>query len=431
MMAAYTVAEEVNKMFKANIRKPGTIGLIVLAAALALGGAGDASSALGTQLWKVSGKFLKSSETSTAKVKIGKQTISWESESTKFEVECKKASGEVELKGGAPGTDKGKSLAFEECSLVKGGTGCEVAASGVTGEEVANWATELVESGGKVYDLTTGVKLNVAVTKCTKPSFEKTWKVTGNVKAELSNSGSKIKAIFPGSEVEGDTLEAEKGKVLLAGEGEFEKEGETLGIGKGEAGEEVEVGGACSGGSSPLFCLNSNNLQIHSAGVNGTASLTVIASKWGTTEIKLHCTDGLLAYQLHLSGLAEGEFDLLGCTLEKPANCVVPSSLLMDIGIQLSSEITGTATGDKPGGSSEEFASFTISGGSCSIAGTYTITGQQTLEIPEGGVSKIGHEIVAKKSGSKLRFGAESASMSTAVDWHLESEEYWLVMLGA
>jgi hypothetical protein len=81
-------------------------------------------------------------------------------------------------------------------------------------------------------------------------------------------------------------------------------------------------------------------------------------------------------------------------------------------------------------GPSEEFTTITISGSSCVVANTYTVTGLQTIELPGGETALGEHEFVAKKSGSKIKLGAEPASVSTSAVVHLTSGGAFLIMLG-
>lgn len=179
--------------------------MLALSATLAVGGAVSASAYAG-QVWVVNGSVLKTSETSMVNAKFGKLKITWENKSTKFEAECVEASGEVELKGGSPGTDKFKALTFEGCALVKGGSGCKMTVGGVTAEELPGWPTELQGTSGKAYDLATGIKFSLILEKCAEVSFSKSWLFAGNLKAEVSTGSGKVKALYPATELEGDSL---------------------------------------------------------------------------------------------------------------------------------------------------------------------------------------------------------------------------------
>jgi len=192
---------------------------------------------------------------------------------------------------------------------------------------------------------------------------------------------------------------------------------------------------ACSGGTQSVFCF-SNNTPIHSEKGLGTIGLALFATTVGITEVRLHCKDGVGSGTFKLLGLAKGEVAFLGCTVEKPANCTVGEGvnklILAKFHLQLSSGLmpaTGLATGTGTG-VPEEFTKITIAGASCSVANSYTVSGLQTVEFPKGEESLVGHEAVAKKSGSKIKVGAEAGSFSATSKVDLSSGAAFLIMLG-
>jgi hypothetical protein len=195
---------------------------------------------------------------------------------------------------------------------------------------------------------------------------------------------------------------------------------------------------ACSGGTQSVICLSSNNTEVPAGAVAlGESGLSLLQSKVGGAEVKLHCTHDLFNATLQALGLATGEIDFLGCTVEKPAGqgCTVgegANKLIPAVfHLQLSSGLmpgTGLATGTK--GASEEFTSLTIGGAGCSVANTYTVTGLQTLTFPSGESALVEHEIVATKPNSKLKLGIERATFSSTAKVHLASGASWLLMLG-
>jgi hypothetical protein len=186
----------------------------------------------------------------------------------------------------------------------------------------------------------------------------------------------------------------------------------------------------CQNGTKALFCLSSGNTPIHLEKVLGTSGLSLLAGTIGGAEVRIHCKDDLFSGLLRLLGLATAEVDFLGCVAEKPTTCTSSTLILANAHIQLLSELMpalGLATGTGP---EEEFAKVTLSGGSCVIAGTYTITGLQPLEFPDGEIGLVDHKIIAKKALSKLKLGVEKASFSSTALVHLASSASWLIMLG-
>lgn len=184
---------------------------------------------------------------------------------------------------------------------------------------------------------------------------------------------------------------------------------------------------SCNGGLHFVFCYWPSNEPIHLLWALGESLLSVLAAKVGTAEVKLHCKDDLFVALLHLLGLALGEIDFLGCTAEKPANCDIPPLILAHFHLQVTSATTGLFRGSGPG---EEFANVELLGSGCSVPGNYAVTGSQEAEFPEGGVGKLTHLIVVKKSGSHLHFGTEAATFSSEAHVHLASDASWLIMAG-
>jgi hypothetical protein len=125
-----------------------------------------------------------------ATTKFGKLTIKWEDNTSKtpFEAECVKASGESELKGGNPGTDKTSALTIKECGLIKAGAGCELTVGGVTTKELPGWSTSLELKSGKVYDVFSGVIFRPIFEGCKETNFSKKWLFRGTLKAELTKN---------------------------------------------------------------------------------------------------------------------------------------------------------------------------------------------------------------------------------------------------
>jgi hypothetical protein len=201
----------------------------VMSTCVAAGVVSPCAYAANEPVWVSKEHTLKSSsETRSAVAKFGKLKIRWEDKTTttKFEVECKKASGEVELKGGFPGKDQLTTLTFEECSLIKGAGGCKLTAGSVMAEELPGWSTELKLA--PLADVFTGVRFSLALNGCTKGSFSKTWIFKGNLKATLKNESGKVKLTLPTLAGGAEPIETEGDEASLSGPGEFEEKTGTL-----------------------------------------------------------------------------------------------------------------------------------------------------------------------------------------------------------
>ena len=252
--------------------------MLSLLIVVVIGGVGSAS-ADATLVWLVKGKTLASSETGSATVSFGKLTIKWEDSSTKetFEAECKKASGEAELKGGEPGTDKLQSLKFKECSLLKAPTKCELTIGGVTAEELPGWSTKLETIGGKAYDSATGVSFSLILEGCEKVVLSKTWLFKGGLKAEALNESGKIKTVLPTIPVEKELLKSEGAEAILAGEGKLEE----------KAGGSLEISEPPAVGRE--FYNNSGELVLGLLNIESLGSFQVLKSELVGAPVKIEC----------------------------------------------------------------------------------------------------------------------------------------------
>jgi hypothetical protein len=186
---------------------------------------------------------------------------------------------------------------------------------------------------------------------------------------------------------------------------------------------------ACSGGTQSIFCF-SNNTEIHLEGGSGTTGLMLFHASAGGAEVKVDCKDGKGKGTFELLGTTKGEVEFLGCSVISPPNCGINNPVIAKFTSQLSTgtmPATDLITGAGP---DEEFTKATITGASCSLANTYSVSGLQTVELPNGETSLAEHEIVAKKSGSKIKLGTETGSFSTTAKVQLTSNALFLIMLG-
>ncbi len=86
-----------------------------------------------------------------------------------------------------------------------------------------------------------------------------------------------------------------------------------------------------------------------------------------------------------------------------------------------------------PGGVVEEEFEPETSGGTfttieitgCALEGKYKVTGIQVCSLPNGEIEGYAHEIVCTPTGSKLKFGAESAAFTDNLADKLVKEEVW------
>jgi hypothetical protein len=209
------------------------IGVAVLFACLGAGALASSAMAVRNEpVWVSKEHTLKSAgETRSAVAKFSKLKIRWEdtSSTSKFEVECKQASGEVELKGGFPGTDKLTALTFEECTLTKGTTGCKLTAGGVSAEELPGWPTKLEPNTRlEAFDAAAEVGFSLVLTGCEEGRFNKSWAFKGSLKAATKNESGKVKLTLPTLAGGAEPMETEGDEASLSGTGELEEKAGTL-----------------------------------------------------------------------------------------------------------------------------------------------------------------------------------------------------------
>lgn len=189
---------------------------------------------------------------------------------------------------------------------------------------------------------------------------------------------------------------------------------------------------SCSGGTVWLFC-NDAGTVLTSGGAEGLGGLAVLASKVGTTEVKIEWPKvDVEVYFIIPPGVFIVRVRFLFGKVVKPANCVLSAAAEREISATGEGTLeTGSTALLKGLGAGQELTSIALEGSGCSVAGTYTLTGKQHLELPEGEVTLVEHEIVAKKAGSELKFGVEPASLSNTSKVKLSSGLAWLTMLGS
>lgn len=186
---------------------------------------------------------------------------------------------------------------------------------------------------------------------------------------------------------------------------------------------------SCSGGTSWVFC-DSSNSELESGTYLILYGLSLLVSMRGTTVVDFHCRE-VHDHGLFLpGGRAHGILIGLFCRQVRPANCKLSSAdeteLLLKYELELTSGTTALLSGS---GTGESFGDIEIEGSGCPISGTYELTGQQAVELPEGETLKAEHEFVEKKSGSKLKLGGEPATYSSSGSGMLSSDASWLTML--
>jgi hypothetical protein len=144
----------------------------------------------------------------------------------------------------------------------------------------------------------------------------------------------------------------------------------------------------------------------------GNMGAATVSSTIGGTSVEVKCSKGLFESQPKETGLSSGGLmELKTCEVAKPANCTVAEPIKTEFNGQLEEaekKVLNKLTGSKAG---EELGEISFVGGSCAIAGTTKLKGTQKCGFDsEIELLKLEHEVICKKTGSKLTLGAEPAS---------------------
>lgn len=197
---------------------------------------------------------------------------------------------------------------------------------------------------------------------------------------------------------------------------------------------------AMGAGSAPAACnVNSGKFVFcnHTGGELGTPVALLLAlglpaiweAKIGGAAFAIECKTVHIDITILLLGRTRGSLLYLECKVPNPAGCTVESTVeakFNDLLVGVMGKPEDLLEGAGPG---EELTKFNI--GVCALAGVYTLTGLQLVEISNGEESLAEHLFVAKKSGSKWKLGTEIATYSgIAHDLRLESGLPWSVLLG-
>jgi hypothetical protein len=165
--------------------------------------------------------------------------------------------------------------------------------------------------------------------------------------------------------------------------------------------------------------------------IEGTSGLSLLTGKVGGAEVKLECAKDTFTGTVEAAGKSTATLLLKECAETKPANCKVPAT----IEGKLKDKLIGTTTPEDEFEATKAegtIAEIVVSGTECAITGTYALKGAQTCELPKVEEELAEHEVVCKKTGSKLKLGLESATFSSTEKAKLTSGKKWSVtQLGA
>jgi hypothetical protein len=145
----------------------------------------------------------------------------------------------------------------------------------------------------------------------------------------------------------------------------------------------------------------------------------------------IECETSHIDITILLLGRTRGNLLYLKCKVVEQAECSVAEPIAATFNDVLVGGMGKPEDEFSGAGAEEEFATLKITGTNCVVKGEFPVKGKQLVEISNGEELLAEHLFVAKKSGSKLKIGVESASYSgIAHDLRLESGLPWRVLLG-
>lgn len=188
----------------------------------------------------------------------------------------------------------------------------------------------------------------------------------------------------------------------------------------------LALGTATAASASASEFLIEGKQVTEATNIEGTSGHSLLASKVGTAEVLVECGKDTFTGTVEAAGKSTATLLLKECVETKPSTCKVPAT----IEGKLKDKLIGSSTPEdefeatKAEGTISEIV---ISGAECAITGTYLLKGAQACELPKGEEELAEHEVVCKKSGSKLKLGTESASFSSTEKGKMTSGKTWSV----
>jgi hypothetical protein len=170
--------------------------------------------------------------------------------------------------------------------------------------------------------------------------------------------------------------------------------------------------GEAAGGFESLFATLSLGALKGSNTTTSTLKGTI-----GGVATNISCSTSAFSIIPEESGKQSGgEINYTGCTVNKPAKCIVKEPITATFNGQAEREAAKFIDKFSGSGASEKFVEIEFKNKStekCSIEnGTKAaVTGSQTCEFGAGiTMMKTTQEVICKESGSKLKFGGEAAT---------------------
>lgn len=175
--------------------------------------------------------------------------------------------------------------------------------------------------------------------------------------------------------------------------------------------------------ASALRFVEEGPKEITKETATGTSGVSELASEIDKTKITIECKKDTFKGTVEAEGKSGATITYEECSLKGLSGCKVPkiTAKLKDKLIENSSKAIEDEFEQES--SSEPFATIVIE--TCTLKGSYKVTGTQTCELPESTVFKEKHEIVCTPSGSHLKLGSEPATYKGTATVELENKHKW------
>ena len=149
--------------------------------------------------------------------------------------------------------------------------------------------------------------------------------------------------------------------------------------------------------------------------VGGSSTASKLEAKLFGVKVKIECASSTYTGTLKAAGASTGTISFSGCTGKAAAKdkCKVVEPIKAELDDQLVE--VKKALQDEFSPVKPFFTEIVIeaeTGGTCSVAGTFEVTGTQTCELPSSTVEALEHEIVCKPVKT-LKLGGEEAKFTS------------------
>jgi hypothetical protein len=150
--------------------------------------------------------------------------------------------------------------------------------------------------------------------------------------------------------------------------------------------------------------------------VGGSSAASKLEAKLFGVKVKIECASSTYTGTLEAAGASTGTISFSGCTGKAAAKdkCKVVEPIKAELDDQLV-EVKKALQDEFSPASGGIFVEITIeaeTGGTCSVAGTFEVTGTQTCELPGSTTEATEHEIVCKPVKT-LKLGGEEAKFTS------------------